>query len=656
MHHRSLCVVMFMFCLASSSLATVIGDFEGDMQGWHVPNNPNVSLMYNFTGATHNVVSLRLQADVGGWQDAMVLDLVGNNTLTAAFMNSNVLTVDVTRLASEWSGNPDNGYNQVFMVVNAGGQGWDIWDQQVAGNWTPDQGDQTKTLVFDTTSALSKINVNSLWWFEIHLVVHFDEGYTSGGSYYLDNIQLLSERAPQIIWVSQANDIDGDLLQDDFGWATMLRDAGHTVDVTLDYWRELDLNKVNELNAADLVIVSRTSTSEHYATDHDEVLLWNTVTTPLIQTNASMLRSDRWAWIDTPNLNHVAAPLMRVNLADHEVFSGIGLNGIEPIDLLDSTTGADPGQPNHATETSFISSTTSGNGFELASTTGGNLWIVEWAQGAEFYEGAGQVAGGQRMMFMAGTQEIIGVTPQGAMNLTTTGQQVFLNTVAYMLRFKAADPGSDNLAHAYLFEDGTANDTVGFAHGVLAGNAHIQNGALVTGQQGDFLILPGDDLGLSTFAGVTLEAWYTPVAGANTGWSVLAFFGDSSRVTTDYFYMSSARANDNSRAAVSVGNVLSPLDAESGVDGPKYDDNALHHMVATLSESRIALYIDGRLQGMAQLREGDSLSHVSSHLAYLAKSGFRGDPQWIGQIHEFNMYDRALEPGEVSFLAAGRPQ
>jgi hypothetical protein len=656
MHHRSLCVLMLFFCLVSPSLATVIGDFEGDMQGWHVPNNPNVSLMYNFTGATHNVVSIRLQANAGGWQDAMALDLVGNNALITAFLNSNVLTVDVTRLASEWLGNPENGYNQVFMVVDAGGQGWDVWDQQVAGNWTPDQGDQTKTLVFDTSSALLKIDANNLWWFEIHLVVHFDEGYTSGGLYYLDNIRLLPERPPQIIWVSQANDIDGDLLQDDLGWPKMLRDAGHSVDVTLDHWRELDLNKVNELNAADLVIVSRTSTSEHYATDRDEVLLWNTVTTPLIQTNASMLRSDRWAWIDTSNLNHVVAPPMRINSTDHEVFSGINLEGSQPIEVLDRTIGADPTQPNRATETSFISSTSSGNGFDLTSTVGGDLWMAEWSQGVEFYEGSGQVAGGQRMIFMAGTKEIIGVTPQGAMNLTTTGQQVFLNTVSYMLRFKAADPGSENLAHAYLFEDGTANDTVGFAHGVLAGNARIQNGALVTGQQGDCMTLPGHVLGLSTFDAVTLEAWYTPAAGANTGWSAMAFFGDSSRGTTDYLYMSSARANDSSRAAISVGNAVSPLDAESGVDGPKYDDDVLHHMVATLSESHIALYIDGQLQGMTRLREGNSLSRVSSNLAYLAKSGFRGDAQWIGQIHEFNIYDRALEPGEVSFLAAGGVQ
>ncbi len=656
MHHRISCVFMLCLCLVSSGLATVIGDFEGDMQGWHVPNNPNVSLMYNFTGATHNVVSLRLQANTGGWQDAMALDLVGNNALIAAFLNSHVLTVDVTRLASEWRGNPDNGYNQVFMVVNAGGQGWDVWDQQVAGDWTPDQGDQTKTLVFDTSSALSRIDAHNLWWFEIHLVVHFDEGYTSGGVYYLDNIQLRPEQPKQIIWVSQANDADGDSLQDDLGWAKMLRDAGHTVDVTLDHWRELDLNKVNELNAADLVIVSRTSTSEHYATDRDEVLLWNAVATPLILTNASMLRSDRWAWIDTPNLTHAVAPLMLPHSTNHEVFSDLDWDGSEPIELLDGTAGADPTQPNRATETSFISSDASGHGFDLASTVGGNLWMAEWSQGVEFYEGSGQVAGGQRMMFLAGTREVIGMTPQGAMNLTTVGQQVFLNTVSYMLRFKAADPGSENLVHAYQFEDGTANDAVGFAHGILAGNAKITNGALVTGQQGDFLTLPGHVLGLSTFDAVTFEAWYTPAAGANTGWSALAFFGDTSRVTTDYLYMSSARANDSSRAAISVGNAVSPSDAESGVDGPKYDDDALHHMVTTLSESHIALYIDGQLQGMTRLRESNSLSRVSSNLAYLAKSGFRGDAQWIGQIHEFNMYDRALDPGEVSFLAAGGPQ
>ena len=139
MRHRSLCVVL-VISLVSTSLATVIGNFEADVEGWYVPGNPNVSLQYSTVGATLDFLSLKVQALTGGWQDALALDLLGQDALVATFMENRVLAVDVTRLATEWQGNPENGYSQMFMAVNAEGAGWNVWDQHVAGDWTPDQG------------------------------------------------------------------------------------------------------------------------------------------------------------------------------------------------------------------------------------------------------------------------------------------------------------------------------------------------------------------------------------------------------------------------------------------------------------------------------------------------------------------------------------
>ncbi|NQV34804.1 MAG: hypothetical protein HQ515_19075, partial [Phycisphaeraceae bacterium] len=353
---RHLCVAVLVTSLVSPCLATVIGDFEGQMQGWHVPDNPDVSVQYSTLGVTLNAVSLRVQTQAGGWQDAVALDLVGQDELITAFLENTTLAVDVTRFASEWQGDPQNGYNQIFMVINAGGQGWDIWDQQVAGDWTPDQGDQTKTLVFETASALAQINVNNLWWLEIRLVVHSDEDYAPGGRTYLDNIRLLPQRPKKITWVSETYDVDQDNVQDDQGWIQMLRAAGYDVDVTLDYWKALDFNKAGELNAADLVIMSRASSSEHYATNIPEVTLWNSVKTPLIQTSAYVLRPDRWKWISSSSLINVPAPPMLVNAIDHPVFSETNLNLTGQVEALDRTIGAAP------SETSFPSPATAGNG------------------------------------------------------------------------------------------------------------------------------------------------------------------------------------------------------------------------------------------------------------------------------------------------------
>jgi len=642
---RHLCVAVLVTSLVSPCLATVIGDFEGQMQGWHVPDNPDVSVQYSTLGVTLNAVSLRVQTQAGGWQDAVALDLVGQDELITAFLENTTLAVDVTRFASEWQGDPQNGYNQIFMVINAGGQGWDIWDQQVAGDWTPDQGDQTKTLVFETASALAQINVNNLWWLEIRLVVHSDEDYAPGGRTYLDNIRLLPQRPKKITWVSETYDVDQDNVQDDQGWIQMLRAAGYDVDVTLDYWKALDFNKASELNAADLVIMSRASSSGHYATNIPEVSLWNSVKTPLIQTSAYVLRPDRWKWISSSSLINVPAPPMLVNAIDHPAFSETNLNLTGQVEALDRTIGAAP------SETSFPSPATAGNGTVLASTVSGNVWMAQWNMGSEFYEHAGQFAGGQRMMFMAGTKDVSGVTPQGAMNLTGEGQQIFLNAVTYMLQFKISDPGTENLVHAYRFDDGTANDSVGLAHATLIGNAQIRGGALVTGGQGDWMEMPGDVLSLNTFEGLTLEVLFTPASGQNTGWTMLAYFGDSTRASKDFIYMTSARADDQSGTAISVGETVSPWEAEFGVHGPEYDDGELHHMVVTVGEAHIALYIDGKLLGMAPLADPHGLAGISSNLAYLAKSGDRNDPEWIGQIHEFSIYDRALDPGEVFFLS-----
>ncbi len=646
MVQKHLCVAVWVMCLANTCLGTVIGDFEGNMQGWHVPDNLNVSVQYSTLGVTLNAVSLRVQTQAGGWQDAVALDLMDQDALIAACLETPLLAMDVTRFASDWQGTPQSGHNQVFMVINAGGQGWDVWDQQVAGDWTPDLGDKTSTLVFDIASAMAQINVNNLWWFEIRLVIYSDQGYAPGGTCYLDNIRLLSQRPRKIIWVTETCDQDWDNEQDDQGWVHMLRAAGHDVDVTLDHWTSLDSAKVKSLNAADLVIMSRAAQSGSFATDTLEVFLWNSVNTPLIQTHASMLRSDRWKWIHSLSQVDVPAPLIRVHADDHLVFSEMDVDQTGQVGELDGAIGAGP------SDTSFPSSSTAGNGTVLASTVSGHVWMAEWNLGTEFYEGAGQFAGGQRLTFMAGTRDVSEAMPRGAMNLTSTGQQLFLSAVSYMLRFKISDPDTKNLMHSYRFDDGTANDSVGQAHGTLMGGAQVLDGALVTGRQGDWMDMPGDVIGLNTFQGLTLEALYTPAVGANTGWTMLAYFGDSAEESQDYVYMTSARADDRCGAALSTGSPASPWEAEYGVYGPKHDDDALHRMVVTLSGTHLALYIDGKILDMSRQTTSDSLAGISPNMACLARSGDRSDPEWIGQIHEFNIYDRALSPGEVLFLSA----
>jgi hypothetical protein len=120
------------------------------------------------------------------------------------------------------------------------------------------------------------------------------------------------------------------------------------------------------------------------------------------------------------------------------------------------------------------------------------------------------------------------------------------------------------------------------------------------------------------------------------------------------FFITTARADDKSRAAISIGDAATPWASESGADGPEYDDGQPHLMVSTINATDITLYIDGELIASAPLSETNKISGISQNFAYLAKGGYSGDPEWIGAIQEFCIYDRALSLGEVRYLAGDR--
>jgi hypothetical protein len=237
------------------------------------------------------------------------------------------------------------------------------------------------------------------------------------------------------------------------------------------------------------------------------------------------------------------------------------------------------------------------------------------------------------------------------MNLNEDGQKMFLNAVKYMLPIRQLAP-----VHSYTFEDGTANDSVGDADGFLVGGAEVIDGALVTTAQDQWMEMPGDIIAMNTYSEVTIEAWYTPEAGANTGWSMLAYFGDSvDTLGSNGYFITSARGDDKSRAAISCDDIASPWASESGADGPEYDDGLLHHMVSTINATDITLYIDGVLIASTPLSATNSISCISQNFAYLAKGGYEGDPEWIGQIHEFNIYDKALSDAQIAANYAAGP-
>ncbi|RPI05485.1 MAG: T9SS C-terminal target domain-containing protein [Ignavibacteriae bacterium] len=213
------------------------------------------------------------------------------------------------------------------------------------------------------------------------------------------------------------------------------------------------------------------------------------------------------------------------------------------------------------------------------------------------------------------------------------------------------DPGTKNLTHSWTFNDGTANDYIGGADGTLMGSAYITDGTLFTDYPHSWMEMPAGKIAVNTYKEITIEAWYQSVENANTGYSMLANFGDTKNaVGINYFFFTAARGDNNSRAAISCGVETSPWSGETGANGPEYDDGNLHHMVSTLDSTNITLYIDGKLQVSSPLLSSNRIANISPMYAYLAKSGYDGDSTWLGLILEFNIYNKVLSAGEILFL------
>ena len=240
--------------------------------------------------------------------------------------------------------------------------------------------------------------------------------------------------AANIIVVAEYVDRDLDRIPDDQGLIDWLVAEGHSVDIRRNNWDHLDSQRIAELNAADLVIVSRLTDSGLY--DYGSApTQWNSVKAPLLLMNAYFTRTIRWNWVPFDLVtNNTAAVYAEAVDPNHPVFRGVTQTTLSSgnsqaaakvVPMVDPTVGTGI--------TSFIGTLDVGNGRLIAKPAGLALgWIVEWDAGVEFYPGAGQYAGGKRMLFCAGTQEV-GSSREGEFNLAPAGRQMLRNAIAHLL-------------------------------------------------------------------------------------------------------------------------------------------------------------------------------------------------------------------------------
>lgn len=165
------------------------------------------------------------------------------------------------------------------------------------------------------------------------------------------------------------------------------------------------------LNAADVVVVSRKTSSGNYNNE-----TWDSLSAPLILMTPYLSRSNRWVWLEGDGLIDDTPATIVAEEPGHPIFHNV--------DLIDGVSDAWHTEVDRGTS---IATDPITNGGTVLASGNGNMIVAEWP--------AGTVATGPRMLFSAGSREPAdpgAIEEAGKFNLTATGGQAFLNAVRYM--------------------------------------------------------------------------------------------------------------------------------------------------------------------------------------------------------------------------------
>lgn len=203
------------------------------------------------------------------------------------------------------------------------------------------------------------------------------------------------------------------------------------------------------LEAADLVIISRSVNSGHYS--NASATIWNGIRAPMIIMSGYTLRSSRMGFTTGTNMPDTTGDIaLAVTDPNHPIFAGIPLtDGVMDnpfagvvIYPTDGTTVArgisindDPINPD-GTVLGVIAAPSDPN--VSANGPVGGMVIGEWPAGAVLTHSGGagtDILAGPRLVFLSGAREASGISSEtaGMYDLYADGAQMLLNAVAYML-------------------------------------------------------------------------------------------------------------------------------------------------------------------------------------------------------------------------------
>ena len=268
------------------------------------------------------------------------------------------------------------------------------------------------------------------------------------------------------------------------------------------------------------------------------------------------------------------------------------------------------------------------------------------------------MASSRRCGDLAADQSIAGKSMHNPLKIIAAS---LLCSIAFMASVAQADA---SLLHRYSFNDGSAKDSVGRAHGKLVGGATVAEGkAHFTGapaERIELLAKGADGININTLKAVTFEAWYTADKAQN--WQRLFDFGASSGgldaadstganslsyvVTSGYMQGPSECAKGHSTCAI-LSNADPSYTSEAVAKVDSTPLNQETHAAVVVDGSQITLYING-VQAARTPLDGRSLAKLSNGYALLGHSLYGGGTSLAGSINEFRIYSGAASAEQVA--------
>jgi hypothetical protein len=222
------------------------------------------------------------------------------------------------------------------------------------------------------------------------------------------------------------------------------------------------------------------------------------------------------------------------------------------------------------------------------------------------------------------------------------------------------DPGRDNVTHEWTFDDGTANDAVGFGGGVLNGTTTIENGELIIDAEEEYMSMTASVISINTYTELSVATWFTTWDSAdfgviNTGYHMIWYFGGSlDGLGSNGIFLSPARGDDWCRTAISCVETAAPWTTENAAQRQPeiaYGGDTWH-IVTTVDDDSIRMYVNGvqEASGGMDAFPDSKLSNLSNEFAWIGKGGYESDPNYWCKVDKLTVFDIVLSDEEVLWL------